>query len=48
MNGIYNQDLSEKSVLIELGGQYNKIEDINNTLDILAESILLLLEGETY
>ena len=48
VNGIYNQDLSEKSVLIELGGQYNKIEDINNTLDILAESILLLLEGETY
>lgn len=48
VNGIYNQDLSEKSILIELGGQYNKIEDINNTLDVLSESILQLLEGDIY
>lgn len=46
VNGIYNQDLNEKMILIELGGQYNKIEDINNTLDILSESIFLLLEGD--
>lgn len=45
VNGIYNQDLSPKSVLIELGGQYNEIEELNNTLKILAKIILKYLEG---
>lgn len=45
VNGIYNQDLSSKSVLIELGGQYNEIEEINNTLNILAKCILKYIEG---
>ncbi len=46
VNGIYNQDLSTKSILIELGGQYNEIEELNNTLKILSKSILKYLEGE--
>ena len=46
VNGIYNQDLSPDLLIIELGGQYNKIEDINNTIEVLAESILILLEGD--
>lgn len=46
VNGIYNQDLSPNLLIIELGGQYNKIEDINNTVEILSESILQLLEGD--
>lgn len=46
VNGIYNQDLSPNLLIIELGGQYNKIEDINNTIEILSESILQLLEGD--
>lgn len=46
VNGIYNQDLSPNLLIIELGGQYNKIEDINNTIEVLAESILILLEGD--
>lgn len=46
VNGIYNQDLSPKSVLIELGGQYNEIEELNNTLKILAKVILEYIEGE--
>ena len=46
VNGIYNQDLSNKSILIELGGQYNEIEEINNTLKTLSKSILKYLEGE--
>lgn len=45
-NGIYNQDLSEKSILIELGGQYNKIEELNNTLEVLSKVILKYIEGE--
>lgn len=46
VNGIYNQDLSTKSILIELGGQYNEIEELNNTLEILSRVILKYLEGE--
>lgn len=45
VNGIYNQDLSPKSILIELGGQYNEIEELNNTLKILARVILKYIEG---
>lgn len=45
VNGIYNQDLSTKSVLIELGGQYNEIEELNNSLKVLAKAILKYLEG---
>lgn len=46
VNGIYNQDLSPKSILIELGGQYNEIEELNNTIEILAKVILKSLEVE--
>lgn len=46
VNGIYNQDLSNKLLVIEIGGQYNKIEDIYNTTELLSEAILILLEGE--
>lgn len=44
VNGIYNQDLSKQSVLIELGGQYNEIDEVNNTLKVLAKVILKYLE----
>lgn len=47
VNGIYNQDLSTKSVLIELGGQYNEIEELNNSLKVLSRVILKYLEGES-
>lgn len=46
VNGIYNQNLSSNSVLIELGGQYNEIEELNNSLKILSKVILKYLEGE--
>lgn len=48
VNGIYNQDLSTKSVLIELGGQYNEIEELNNTLKVLSRVILKYIEGEIW
>ena len=47
VNGIYNQDLSNRLLVIEIGGQYNKIEDIYNTTELLSEAILIMLEGET-
>ena len=37
VNGIYNQDFSNQTFLIEVGGQYNTIDEINNTLKILAK-----------
>jgi hypothetical protein len=33
---LWNQDLDENIILIELGGYQNNIEEINNTLDILS------------
>ena len=37
VNGIYNQDFSPKTMLIEVGGQYNNIREVNNTLKFLSE-----------
>lgn len=48
VNGVYNQDLSPFSILIEIGGQYNQIDEVNNTLSILAKAILKYLEGEIW
>ena len=39
VNGIYNQDLDERVILMEIGGNENNIEEINNTLDLIAEVI---------
>ena len=35
-SGIYNQDLSSNALLIEVGGQYNDIESVANSLEVLA------------
>ena len=39
VNGVYNQDLSSNVILIEVGGNKNNIDEVNNTLDILASII---------
>ncbi|AWE08109.1 stage II sporulation protein P [Lysinibacillus sp. 2017] len=39
VNGVYNQDLSPKMVLIELGGIDNTKEEIERTMAILAQAI---------
>ena len=39
VNGIYNQDLSGNVILIEIGGHENNIEEVNNTLDLIAQVI---------
>lgn len=39
VNGVYNQDLSEKIILIECGGKENNIEEVLNTLELLADII---------
>ena len=37
VNGIYNQDFSPNAMLVEVGGQYNNISEVNNTLQIFAK-----------
>ena len=39
VNGIYNQDLNNNIVLIECGGNENTIDEVINTIDVLAKSI---------
>lgn len=39
VNGIYNQDISHNSLLIEVGGYQNKIEEVMNTMDVLSSII---------
>lgn len=46
VNGIYNQDLPGKSVLIEVGGVDNKLEEVNNTMEALSNAIKSYIEGE--
>ena len=36
VNGIYNQDFDSNCILIEVGGQYNSILEVSNTIDVLA------------
>ena len=44
VNGIYNQDLSSKMILLEVGGQYNNIKEVNNTLDVISKVLKLYLD----
>ena len=37
VNGVYNQDLKNNIILIELGGNENNIEEVSNTVDILVK-----------
>ena len=39
VNGVYNQDLNSNVILIEIGGHENNIDEVNNTLDLVADSI---------
>ncbi|MGV3464327.1 MAG: stage II sporulation protein P [Heyndrickxia sp.] len=36
-NGIYNQDLSNRSILLEFGGVDNNLEELNNAVDAFAK-----------
>lgn len=36
VNGIYNQDLNPNMILLEVGSQHNTIDEVLNTMDLLA------------
>ena len=44
VNGVYNQDFSENCFLIEVGGEENNYEEVENTLDVIAEMLNYYLE----
>lgn len=46
VNGIYNQDFSEYCFLIEVGGEENTYEEVENTIDILAKMISDFVGGK--
>ena len=46
VNGIYNQDISHNSTLIEIGGYENKIDEVFNTIEILSEVLKEIINGE--
>lgn len=45
VNGVYNQDFNEFTILIEVGGAENTIEEVYNTIDAIAD-ILSIYIGE--
>ena len=45
VNGIYNQDISPNSMLIEVGGVDNNIEEVMNTINAISD-VLLTYIGE--
>lgn len=46
-NGIYNQDLNKNMVLLELGSNNNTIEEVNNTIGIIAPLIKEIINEES-
>ncbi len=44
VNGVYNQDFDSNCILIEMGGQYNNIIEVSNTIELLAKSLQTLVE----
>ena len=47
VNGIYNQDISENVMLIEVGGVDNNIEEVMNTINAITD-VLIKLVGDNY
>lgn len=45
VNGVYNQDMSGKSILIECGGYENTIDEVSNTIEALSVIITQYLGG---
>ena len=39
VNGVYNQDFSENTILIEVGGIDNTVEEVANSLEVIASMI---------
>lgn len=47
VNGVYNQDFSNRTILIEVGGENNTIDEVYNSVDILSVVIEEFIREET-
>ena len=45
VNGIYNQDISENVILIEVGGVDNNINEVLNTVNALSDILYTYIKG---
>lgn len=47
VDGVYNQDLDENIILVEVGAQYNTVDEVNCAIEYLAESIATVILGDS-
>ncbi len=47
VNGVYNQDFHPHTILMEFGGQYNTIEEVCNTIELVSKTLADFIK-ETY
>lgn len=40
VNGVYNQDFHKNTILIEIGGEENTLEEVYNTCYVIAEALI--------
>lgn len=45
VNGVYNQDLAQQMLLIEIGGVENTEQEVLNTIDVLAQAVRQTLQS---
>ena len=46
VNGVYNQDFHENTILIEVGGVENTIDEVYNTINAIADVLNKYIKGE--
>lgn len=46
VNGVYNQDISSNTILIEIGGVDNNIDEVLNTTEAVANVLYYYIKGE--
>ncbi len=46
VNGIYNQDISPNAILLEIGGYQNTIDEVMNTINIIAPILKEIIANE--
>ena len=46
VNGKYNQDFDPNTILIEVGGQYNTIDEVNRLLKVFSRVLWTYLKGD--
>lgn len=46
VDGIYNQDISPNSMLIEIGGNQNNINEVFNTIEALTDILKMYINGD--